>query len=95
MAKYGNKETAEYIEAGQDKCANCGKTYSMHLNGTYCRIGSDAKWFPQKLADAIVGSTQKTVECSMPLCDCSGPGQCSKQSPKVRCRSDNKMPYAK
>ena len=50
------------LEAGQDKCANCGKTYSLHLKGTYCRIGSDAKWFPQKLADAIVKSTQKTAE---------------------------------
>jgi hypothetical protein len=60
--KYGNKETAEYIEAGQDVCANCGKTYSLHLKGTYCRIGSNLKWFPQKLADAIVESTQKQAE---------------------------------
>lgn len=45
-----------------DVCANCGKTYAMHLAGTYCRIGSNQKWFPQKLADAVVKSTQKQAE---------------------------------
>jgi hypothetical protein len=37
----------------RDTCANCGKTYDLHLKGTYCRIGSDLKWFPSKLANAI------------------------------------------
>ena len=46
----------------QQTCANCGKVYSEHLKGTYCRIGSNQKWFPQTLADAIVKSTQKTAE---------------------------------
>ena len=39
-----------------DICANCGKTYAKHESTTQCWVGSESKWFPQSLANAITQS---------------------------------------
>jgi hypothetical protein len=39
--------------ASGETCANCGKTYVVHLDDTRCSIDSVAKWFPKSIADAL------------------------------------------
>lgn len=41
-----------------DTCANCGRPYKEHQPDTRCFEGQEGKWFPNKLAQAIIDIRQ-------------------------------------
>ena len=53
------------MSTGQAVCANCGKTYGEHLlhDGNKCALGSVARWFPKKLADAMNSEPSLNTVC--------------------------------